>query len=791
MRRRLRALAFGFVWLIPSAAWALDAEQARGTAEQALRAVEVETTQAISRGRLRYKPPGPAQRLAAGDMLLRNKDYDRAIDELSKVVELRRQGKMPEAPWADATFLLAEAYFQSKQYLSARRHYREVLDNARAAAFLSYIGRSLSRLVDIALRTGDLDGLDYVFARLDALPSSDSSGSIDYARAKALFAKKNYSGARSVIGTVPAGSDYTLQAQYLLGVILTKEAAPVAEPPAASAAPAAPAQPAAQRYTAAIEQFRRVTRMTAKSAPAKHVVDLAWMAIGRLQYEGDDYLNAAESYSHVDRKSPEFSTMLHELAWVYVRLGDYQRAQRALEVLTITDPNNLDIADGSLLRADLMLRAGQYEKAVALYSSVRDRFDPVREQVDRFMASTSDPAVYYDKLTADPELTTANDMPEIALEWARQQAEAEHVFSLIDDAARSRELLKKSRKLAARLTAVLAVPTRAKAFPETRAALEATLSLLNRVGRARVTLAEGLDDAAEGSTPELAGIRQQRRALMKRMSAAPVTSNEFAYRDEMGYRQWEKASQSLQQLTVEADKLKAIINGLRRVLGENAGFAVSADNAARERFRLELDANERVLEAYNKAIQEYRDAIEMGRVQAGFGDQRFVDDEATRKRFKELLVREVEYVAAGHDSPDAAEYARSLRTVLGRAEVIDLRLEGLRREQEQVALQQARDLAAKIQGEVALLEAYAGSLEQLDLEARQVVGEVALKNFTLVRERLKSVVLRADVGIVQQAWQAREEQRLRLRNLQRERSREEQNLNDELREVLDDAEDEL
>jgi len=68
--------------------------------------------------------------------------------------------------------------------------------------------------------------------------------------------------------------------------------------------------------------------------------DLAWLAIGRLFHETDNYVEAAEAYSHVDRGSPEFSTMLYELAWVYVRLGDFERAQRALEVLTITDPNN-------------------------------------------------------------------------------------------------------------------------------------------------------------------------------------------------------------------------------------------------------------------------------------------------------------------------------------------------------------------------------------------------------------------------------------------------------------------
>ena len=61
-------------------------------------------------------------------------------------------------------------------------------------------------------------------------------------------------------------------------------------------------------------------------------------------------------------------------------------------------------------------------------------------------------------------------------------------------------------------------------------------------------------------------------------------------------------------------------------------------------------------------------------------------------------------------------------------------------------------------------------------------------NFARVEARLRDVVMRADVGIVQKAWEIREEQRMRLQDLQRERAREEAFINDELREVLDDAE---
>ena len=62
-----------------------------------------------------------------------------------------------------------------------------------------------------------------------------------------------------------------------------------------------------------------------------------------------------------------------------------------------------------------------------------------------------------------------------------------------------------------------------------------------------------------------------------------------------------------------------------------------------------------------------------------------------------------------------------------------------------------------------------------------------MRNFGYVRDRLKSMVLRADVGITQQAWEVREDQVTRVRTLLRERAQQERTLREELNEVLDDA----
>ncbi len=274
---------------------------------------------------------------------------------------------------------------------------------------------------------------------------------------------------------------------------------------------------------------------------------------------------------------------------------------------------------------------------------------------------------------------------------------------------------------------------------------------------------------------------------MQRLGWLPVTDGDFLRREASGERQWNQVSQKLQGLTIEADKLQAMVNALRRVLADADKQGISKDAASRQRLAAELEANERDLKTYRDRIAAYREAIDMGRVQIGLGDQRYADDDDVRARFRELLAREVQLAASGQADADTAAYARSISGLLASADAVDARVEGMRRDLEAKVKSGAAELQRQVDAEAENIRVYADRLDTLDQNARLLVGEVAMKNFGLVRDRLKSIVLRTDVGIVQQAWETREEQRFRVRDLQRERAREEQNLNDELREVLDDA----
>src|SRR5262249_14910502 len=147
--------------------------------------------------------------------------------------------------------------------------------------FVAYQGKALARLIDVALRTQDYATLDEVFAKINQLPPAAVEGELNYARAKGLFAKKDFAGAKLVLGSVSAQSVHHHQARYLLGVIAMKEAAP----PPKEKRPTIATGSARTRYAAAIESFRQVTQLPADTPDHRHVIDLAWLAIGRLLYE--------------------------------------------------------------------------------------------------------------------------------------------------------------------------------------------------------------------------------------------------------------------------------------------------------------------------------------------------------------------------------------------------------------------------------------------------------------------------------------------------------------------------
>jgi len=773
LRRRLSVAVFALALLaMPTAAWAkVSSSEAVGIANGELNKIEAEIPNAVTVKTVGAMFRSAEQMIADGELLFRLRDYPRAILIFSQIQEKYPDNK---PAFAEAVYRSGEALYATRDYLSARTKFRVVADRGKEPEFRPYASRAIARLVDIAMRVDDPKDpktSDEVLARINALPPGDVDSTILYAKGKVLYFKKDYDAAKATLATVGAEGGFQHQSKFIVGVIAVKQSQPA-------------------KYQAAIDQFYKVTELPGDTDEHREVVDLAWIAIGRLFYEMEDLDKAILAYDHVDKTSKHFDTRLYEQAWVYVRQENMEKARRALDLLALTSPDGPYAIEGELLKADILLRKAEFKKALETYEKVRDELDPMRKRVEEYLGSGKTPAEYYDKLTGTnfDALEGPDALPPIVIKWAKEQQDGALAFSVVESVQQTKELLTQAQDMLDKLQAVVKGPNKLKAAPELKSGYEKLLGLINRISRARVTIGEGLDDVEPADlSGDLAAVREQRRRLQKVILGLPVDDQGFQKREDEAIAQWRAVSQDLQRRNLEVQMAQVKVDALRRYLKNKVtdkGAPIPPE--VLEDYRKKLDDEELEIKRMRAEIDLLRKQIEIGKAQIGTGDSRFQLDAEAREQYRDLLEKEVALVQAQLGG-SAKSYAANASGALARARVLEDKAVTQMKSLDSQIDKNLTSIRATLDAEQAALNGYKEQLAKFDDEAREVVGAVAKRNFGLVKEKLQTLVMRAERGIIDQAWNEREVRKMILRDRQVELKEAERLLDDELKQITNDG----
>ncbi len=724
------------------------------------------------------------ERLTNGELFYRLQDYVRASIIFTDIVD--NYASTPSFP--DALFLLADSLFRAGDYLGARTRFREIITHSGESSFRPYVERALGRLIEIAIHTNDFDGVDDVFAQLSRLPPSDIGASTAYFRAKALYSQAvptediiaamaprggetpdasavlarintaQLEQARAGFDSVAEGSPYYGQARYFIGVIFTLR----------------------EQYPQAIEAFARVLRSEATTAEAQEVAELAHLALGRLYYETDQLDQAIESYQAVPRTSSNFDVALYEIAWVYIRLGDATRAERALEVLELAAPDSRFIPDALLLRGNLLLRNGRYTDAQTVFQRVHTQFGPVHDELDGMAHEhDSDPQGYFRQLVRDN--FTAFDanafLPPLAQRYASLEGDWDRAIGVLSDLAQARQMVAETTELVQRLTQAIDAPNHVAIFGDLRRQAERSTELRNRVTRLRQQLVQMEESRGGGGSAQLLQVRTQRRELERFLSEMPTSDEEISHLDDAILSRYQALSSDLARLEVELYGMEARATAIGTYLTQLREHDPSRDPAAEAGMRQELANHTASIQAYREQIQAFRIEIEAQRLQVGVGDDRYARQGRLRAEYERLVAQEHE-LGGGNDPAIDRLYQRMDR--------VEASLDGRDTAVREAADLRAENIRTQVGIESTRIEGYQQALTQLETEAEDVVGAVTYQNFLSVQRRFYDLVLRSDVGDIDVAWAVREEHRTRVEMLTLDRSHELQALDDEFREITDE-----
>ena len=763
-------LALGVSLLVGSPATAQDLTQPN----RELADLESDTQRLMSRGVQPHDSKSDTfveERLTDGELYLRLEDYLRAAILFTDIVEHYPAHRA----YPEALFMLGESLFLAGDYLGARKRYALVIGRGAEPAFGSYLQMALSRLIEIAIYTQDFRDIDGYFAKLEALPSSSLSVTTAYFRAKYLYNRavpvddvRNAPANAAIVGldlnrleqarqgfiAIPSGTEFSLRSKYFVGTIHTLRG----------------------EYFDAIAAFHGVLGHDPANDHETQVIELTYLALGRLYYETEQLEQAVEAYRAVGQTSPHFDHALYELAWTYIRMGDAIQAERALEVLSVAAPDSPLNADGKILRGDLLARVGRYDEAEVVFDEIRETFGPIRDELERQRYEHPDLHAYFREVVRQniDDFDMDDFLPESAQRWIELESDHERALGVLADLSEAKKLVRETDELAQRITAVLSAPNRVSVFSDLRRQRERVTGLRNRAARARGSFIDSEARALGDRPGEVKRVRVRRRELQAAIMKMPTDTEDFIERDLQMLEQYRAAERDLQGLRVEILGLEA------RIVASRSGLlAVDPNKANPAKLRAELDEHEGQVEQYEERLTSIRRQLEVGRLHVGVGDKRYQADDEERAKFIAIVNRERQLAGSAGSGYDSG---------YRRIAAVERQLDQRDAEVAQVVGRRVAEMLAVVEEETANLARYRVALRSLEGETVDVVGAITYLNFNRIHSRFYDLVLRADVGKIDVAWARREDHRLRIDRLTRERARELQALDDEFRDVMDEHE---
>jgi len=681
-------------------------------------------------------------------------DYDRAALLYFSLLENGDLDNHPDR--SDAEYFLAESLFLGRNYYPAQVAYQDIVS---IGSIHPHYDDSIMKLIEIFGYTGDVEQFNYYYNNFLQTTRSGSGTAalrVRYALGKTLYRQGKLRDAKEMFANFPTGSTFTGQARYHYGQILVKEG---------YAADVAGARPEAlELYRAALPVFEDVVSLPTSTPEQEAVLHLAWLAMGTLHYELDDLSMAIKSYQQVPRNSRFFADALFQICWAYVRLSDFERAYRTIELFLLAFPEDTREPELKLLMAHLQVKLENYNEAVDDYQTVVTEYDAIKSRLDHIVGSDIDPMVYFNQLVDEAFIVEIQyQVPELAARIARQDSRLNEAVEIASDLQHESREIVSGQELVAELEEALRSEQAGEMMTMYRARRQEIDGFDARILSMESDLvfieANYLIDALGGE--RAAGVREivTERAEL----GSQVTAVSSLYTDRTEFQ--EDLESAARAIDNEAFKLEGMIDdSFARLAGvelylKNELAIGNMTDAEVAGHKLELDSIRKELAAAEDAISDTHDRLDPRRLAARAEDQGSTSEmdqrRAVRAGIAGLAERLIDYraeISRGASGEffkqvdDSRARLRRLRTLCD-ALLVDLD----RREREEIA-----QIARLLDEEKRALLAYSAEASGYERDSRSVSGHIAETSFRQVQGLFDDTVMQADMGAIDVYWRQKE-----------------------------------
>lgn len=683
------------------------------------------------------------------------KDYARAsllFVGLVENPEFKPLGSYPEA-----LYLLADSLYQQRNLVAARKYFEKIINRGASP----YYQVSVVKLLEISARTGNYEGVDELYATLDA--EAQLNPAVSYVRAKVLYRQERYAEARRLFQKASKDPTLGLRAAYFRGVAFAAD----------------------DQFDNARMAFDEIiAKYESPTAEQQALIDLAYLGAGRVAYEAKDYPAAIDYYQHLDRNSPNFDQMLYELTWTLVAQEKYQAASRVTDIfLFLSNPDPTFVPKVKLLRADLQLRLGNYDPATRSYNDVVNTFMPVKKELDAFVDEERDLNVFFrDLVDAQMRGEEPEYMPSLVSDWvdgSRVLSEAKLTGA---DLKQIRENIAQAEVALDEMGARLASGTRIQSFPKLAEGMVLATTLERRIVdlRQEMLRAEYRRVASQMSPSQQAqwdSLEREAAALRKQYQAAPRDKSAVDQRIARIDSRFAGMRRDLDTITFEIDSQKEQLQAVELYLARNAGQPMSDERRNKiEKLQAESRADIDRLRDQQTAL---RSKINVERQRLGVGDEVSSQERGVRSSYADVLARQRELIA----QVGGANTSSDMRTARQNLAEAESRLQGFSAQMDRLVGERSEELLKDLGREREMLTQLDQTAESLLKNSKTLTAHVAHHSFLEAKHDFGQIIMRGDVGLIDVAWQKKEDATRQINQLFEDRTAELKTLQDAFEEV--------
>ena len=660
----------------------------------------------------------------------------------------------------EAQYLLGDSLYRQRSFQASRGYFQMVVDQGPGPFYQA----SIVRILEIAAETGDYDGVDALYDRLDGL--QEVSPAIHYVRGTTLYQQGRMQSARPWFQRAARDERYAFTARYFEGVTLA----------------------AADDLQGAEQIFEDLTRRPPRTMEDRHVVELALLALGRLAYERGEFEDAVDKYLQVPRVSDLFPRALFELTWALVAQGNYRAALRNLDILLISDPDPRFLPEAKQLMADMAMRLGEYDDARRWFQDLITTFTPVREELREFIDQHQDMDEFFvDLVRQELQGLRPEFLPELVGQWIDDTELMKSSRRLLSDGVMTQADIDEAYEALEEIDLVLTMGSSIEVFPRLAEGWVQGIEVEARL----VDLEDQMLDwelrqvrplLSASDERELAAVEEELRALQEREARVPRTRAQLQERNREITDRFRVLRQEIDRVAFEIAGFEELLEGIAQYMAQEADGLTQAERKQVEEIRQELRQEVAALEEDRRRLSR-----ELDRTQRAFGarDDSLVRHRELRHEIQQLQAQRAAMVdrmtaqLTGEQRQRALEVARMRQ----RLPVLAGRLDDYFSEMDRLVEERIVELRATLELERTYLAQHQSDLDGWSGRSETTVAQVAMWNFVQIDEEFNQLVRRSHMGLVDVDWQRLEDARADRQHLVDEKME----LEDLLREAFPDV----